>query len=276
MPAHRRRAVPAILTTLFALALLAPPAAAREAPRAPGLADQDRDGLSDNLEARLARRPADAMIPVIVTFDGPGGVRSATRSVGAFEVVQRFGLVDGFAGVMTRAQAEALAALPGVFRVEPDFLVEATIDAADRDFGTEAARATYGVTGEGVEVCVVDTGVDPATSSSTRRPRSVRRPSPSTTPSTAGPRPTTTTVTGPTSPPSPSATDPVVPMRTATAGSHRREPVRRQGAELGGLRNRKPDHRGIDWCARRPSVRVISMSLGARHGPMARIPSVKR
>jgi len=63
---------------------------------------------------------------------------------------------------LARYQAEALASRPEVFRVEEDFEVEATMDAADRDFGTEAARQTFGVTGAGVEVCIVDTGIDPA------------------------------------------------------------------------------------------------------------------
>ncbi|MEN8250971.1 MAG: S8 family peptidase [Bacteroidota bacterium] len=40
-------------------------------------------------------------------------------------------------------------------------MVYATLDAANRDFGTEAARIDFPVTGEGIGICVVDTGVDP-------------------------------------------------------------------------------------------------------------------
>ena len=40
--------------------------------------------------------------------------------------------------------------------------VSVTDTATDRDFGAQLARQTPGVTGAGVGICVVDTGVDPA------------------------------------------------------------------------------------------------------------------
>ncbi len=165
MPRLRGRWVPALSATLLWVALVAPASSAAVAPSgAPtrALADVDGDGLSDDLQARLSRAGGAERLAVIVTFDGPGGVASSRRAVGPFEVLRRFAIVDGFAAVMTGAQARALAARPEVFRVEPDFEVEVTMDSADRDFGTEAARATFGVSGAGVEICVVDTGVDPA------------------------------------------------------------------------------------------------------------------
>jgi serine protease AprX len=125
------------------------------------LADLDADGLSDAFEARLRRLASSARVSVVVTFDGPGGVATARDAVGSFVVTRRFDLVRGFAATMTKAQAQDLAAQPGVFRVEQDVRVRAFLDSADADFGTERARADFGVTGAGVEVCIVDTGVDP-------------------------------------------------------------------------------------------------------------------
>jgi len=165
-----RSAFPILAAAGLVVGLLAPPAGARADRRpergaersVPPLADRDRNGLSDDLQAKLVDARPGQRFSVIVTFDGPGGVASAHRAVGPFEVTRTFDLIRGFAAVMTGAQAEALAARPEVFRVERDFPVGATMDAADRDFGTEAARTTFGVTGAGIEVCVVDTGVDPA------------------------------------------------------------------------------------------------------------------
>jgi serine protease AprX len=162
----RRTAGLALLVlVVFATAILVPAAAAAPAatgPAArPALADVDADGLSDSLEARLAGLAAGARVSVVVTFDGPGGLEAARRAVGAFDVTRTFSLVRGFAATMTKAQAERLARLPGVFRVEQNVQVHALLDSADADFGTQRARADFGVTGAGVEVCVVDTGVDP-------------------------------------------------------------------------------------------------------------------
>ncbi|HET9724604.1 MAG TPA: S8 family peptidase, partial [Actinomycetota bacterium] len=55
----------------------------------------------------------------------------------------------------------ALARTPGVERVEANVVVHATMDAARADFGVDRARADFGLTGAGVEACVLDTGVDP-------------------------------------------------------------------------------------------------------------------
>jgi len=45
--------------------------------------------------------------------------------------------------------------------VEEDFQVKTMLNAANSDFGTEKARATYAVSGAGAGICIVDTGVDP-------------------------------------------------------------------------------------------------------------------
>jgi serine protease AprX len=127
----------------------------------PALADRDGDGLSDALQAKLAKvRPYD-LVDVVVTYTGPGNAALAQKAVGPFKLKNEFQIIPGFAGTMTAAQARGLAKVRKVFRVEEDFLVTTTLDAANRDFGTTAARAGYAVTGTGVGICVIDTGVDP-------------------------------------------------------------------------------------------------------------------
>ena len=74
-------------------------------------ADRDANGLSDDLQSRLANARPGARLAVIVTFDGPGGVASSRAAVGPFQVTRRFALIHGFAATMTRSQTEALAAV---------------------------------------------------------------------------------------------------------------------------------------------------------------------
>lgn len=137
------------------------PAATMSTPaRPPVLADGDGDGLSDSLQAKLADALPTDLVDVIVSFSGPGNADSAQHAVGPFHVKREFRIISGFAATMTAAQAKAMSRAPGVFRVEEDFKVSTTLDAANHDFGTESARQGFGVTGNGVCICVVDTGVD--------------------------------------------------------------------------------------------------------------------
>jgi serine protease AprX len=127
------------------------------------LADGNGNGLSDGLERMLAARGSGERVDVVATFTGPVDFPALGRAVGAFDLRHEFTLIDGFAATMTAGQARALASAPGVFRIEQDFLVGANLEAARVDFGVEALALdplTTGVTGAGVGVCVVDTGVD--------------------------------------------------------------------------------------------------------------------
>ena len=127
------------------------------------LADENGNGLSDGLEQMLATLAPGHRLDVVVTLSGPVDFPALGRAVGVFDLRHEFTLIDGFAATMTVGQARALAAMPGVFRVEEDFSVSATLETARRDFGVEslvANPATTGVTGSGIGICVVDTGVD--------------------------------------------------------------------------------------------------------------------
>lgn len=125
------------------------------------LIDRDRDRVSDGLQATIrSARPGD-LFRVIVTYSGPGDAAAARRSVGFFALHHEFKIIKGFAATMTTGQIRALAQQAGVFRIEEDFPVSANLDAARRDFGTDAARTSFGMSGAGIKGCVVDTGVDP-------------------------------------------------------------------------------------------------------------------
>ena len=127
--------------------------------RGRALADRDDNRISDDLDRRLGRLNRSTRTDVVATFADRASLRSARSTV---RVVERsFSLIDGFSANLTSGQIRALARRPGVIRVENDFAVRALDDAASRDFGVTPARTDFGVTGAGVEVCIPDTGVDP-------------------------------------------------------------------------------------------------------------------
>ncbi len=129
---------------------------------AKGLVDLNGNRLSDGLEDRLAGLAANAQLDVIVMFSAPGNAASAQAAVGAFSVRYEYNIIDGFAATMTAGQARALATAPGVFRVQEDATVYAFMESARPDFGVEDLALdpyTAGMTGNGVRICMVDTGI---------------------------------------------------------------------------------------------------------------------
>lgn len=125
------------------------------------LRDADGDRLGEVLESRMRGRPLDHRYDVVVVTDGSVSVRDAKLAAGSFRVEQRLPIVGGFSATLSGGQVTALAGLAGVLRVEADVKVYATMDAARADFGVDHARSAFGLTGAGVEACVLDTGVDP-------------------------------------------------------------------------------------------------------------------
>jgi serine protease AprX len=163
---RRSALVSVVLVSVLATLPLAPASAApAEPPDAPVpagiLADLDGDGVDDGLQATLTAAGPGERIDVVATFGDPSSASAARRGLPDAALRARFRLIDGFAARVTVAQARALARRPGLIRLEPNFEVRAAMEANDRDFGTQQARADYGVDGAGLEVCVVDSGVDP-------------------------------------------------------------------------------------------------------------------
>jgi len=156
------------LTAALALAAAGPVQAA------PPHADVDRDGVFENLEAKVRDAPADGELAVIVVLR-----RDATAArVGQLEddfatldAQQRFTFVDGFAGVVDANEVRDLAAAPEVAHVELDAPVHAFNASAQSSFGVTATRtAVPGLDGDGdsstaysasdLVAAVIDTGVD--------------------------------------------------------------------------------------------------------------------
>lgn len=86
----------------------------------------------------------------------------AQRAAVSLEVAHRYTIIPAFAGSVTAGQVTALTRIPTVSRVELDGLSRAVDAAGDHDYGVQEARvATPGLDGAGVGLCVVDTGIDP-------------------------------------------------------------------------------------------------------------------
>jgi hypothetical protein len=105
-----------------------------------------RRALTDRFVAQLARRePA----------------RFGARGAGGLRVVRAYDRL--MAGVALEAPASALAmlrAMPGVARVDPDLPVHTLLDRSVPQVGGDRVRTILQVTGRGVRVGIVDTGVD--------------------------------------------------------------------------------------------------------------------
>ena len=86
-------------------------------------------------------------------------IGAARAQVGDLAVRHRLPIVDGFSARVSAGQAQALRRIPGV-RVDAVRTVSVTDTATDSDFGALLARQTFSVTGAGVGICVVDTGID--------------------------------------------------------------------------------------------------------------------
>jgi serine protease AprX len=123
------------------------------------LVDRNHDHLSDGLDAKLAHASPTHRIDVVATFATRGAMRGARRALGRVDTT--FSLIPGFVAHLTPGQIRSLAHRQGLVRVEENFVIHALDDAANRDFGVTAAQNNLSATGAGTEVCVVDTGVDP-------------------------------------------------------------------------------------------------------------------
>lgn len=128
------------------------------APTGPAAADRDRDRVSDDLAPRLRSARSTDALDVLVT--GLTTAQARARA-GDFAVRRDFALIRGFAARLTAGQARSLATDPRTHRVEADRTLHLTDTATDADYGAAGARSSFGLSGAGVGICVVDTGVDP-------------------------------------------------------------------------------------------------------------------
>jgi serine protease AprX len=162
------RGVLAVVTVGLVATSMSVPASANvpeQRPAAPpttharsGLADTDGNRISDGLDRRL-EHPSAGRRDIVVTFADRASLLSARVALGANRVSATFSLIDGFAASLTDGQIRSLAERPGVLRVEQDFAVHTLDDASNDDYGVTAARKSFGATGAGVMVCIPDSGV---------------------------------------------------------------------------------------------------------------------
>ena len=169
------------LGLLLALVLFASTAGGADSPvtpppAGPAKVDADGDKLFDDLELRLAALDDADSLRIIVLLDRAvtiGAIGALQSAVGTFAVGHRYTIVPGFAGTVTKAQAESLAAQPAVVQVEEDSIVSASNASAQASFGVAQARIDAGVTGDGdgnpnvyskddFVAAVIDTGIDDA------------------------------------------------------------------------------------------------------------------
>jgi serine protease AprX len=136
--------------------------------------DRDRDGVYDDLEARLATLPAQSRVRAVVVLSSPATasrVEKLERRLGGFALGRRFSLVPAFSAALREDQVVALADLPEVDHVELDAPVYAAIDSAQQSFGVSAARLDAGVDGDGdgdpdtytkddLVAAIIDSGID--------------------------------------------------------------------------------------------------------------------
>ena len=162
---RRRTLLVAFTAVATILSLMLPAVAASTASDSENVplphADGDGNRMSQALEARLQSAQAGEKLEVVVTWNGPPNVAAARAAAGPFAVLDEFTIIDGFLAWVTPSQARALASVPGVFRIDENFEVNATNYDTDIEYGTEQARTDFGVDGTGVDVCVLDTGADP-------------------------------------------------------------------------------------------------------------------
>ncbi len=128
----------------------------------PGKGDSDGDRVADDLAAVLAQSAAGDRLGVIVQ----GAPPAAAAAVPTFVLGHRYRTIPAFSGSVLAGQVRALSRLPGVTRVELDGVARALDASGEADYGVTVARASGAASdgaldGDGVGICVVDTGVDP-------------------------------------------------------------------------------------------------------------------
>ncbi|MDC3414679.1 S8 family peptidase [Aquibacillus sp. 3ASR75-11] len=78
----------------------------------------------------------------------------------AITVSHVFTHIDAIAATLTANQIIKLSQHPQVYSIEENIRIDINLDTANKWFGTEAAREDFNLTGSGVTIAIVDTGID--------------------------------------------------------------------------------------------------------------------
>lgn len=139
------------------------------------LIDQNKNKLFDNLEKKLKGMKDEDRVDVIIQFDSSKLSEKASKAldkaIGRFEIKYEYSIIDGMAATLSKKQLNKLAKIPFVKTAELDVEFKTTMSTANKWFGTEKARADFGLNGDrdgnansysknDVTVAVIDTGID--------------------------------------------------------------------------------------------------------------------
>jgi len=114
-------------------------------------------------DALFGSGPSD-LIPVIVRFSNRlqiAGYAQLEQEIGKFTTKYQYNIIPGMAADLTKEQIEALKNDPKVEAIEYDNRVQAFLDTSTYWFGADAIATDYGLTGAGMAIAVIDTGIDP-------------------------------------------------------------------------------------------------------------------
>jgi serine protease AprX len=120
---------------------------------------QQRIELDDVL---LNAQPDDE-IPVIVRFKSKlkdADYNQLEQKIGKYKTKKRFNIINGMAGELTKKQIEALKKNSNLDHIEYDTPVYAFLNTATPCFGTDDVNTDFGLTGSGIAIAILDTGID--------------------------------------------------------------------------------------------------------------------
>lgn len=134
---------------------------------------QENNGIVDPevLEALQQNDEVSIIIRLTVpTFDKPGsdrlGIASAQERVlsalsnDEFQLVYRYSMIPGISGSITKKGLQVLENLPSVKAITLNRPVQGTLGESVPGLGADIVHQSYGYTGAGVNVAVLDSGVD--------------------------------------------------------------------------------------------------------------------
>lgn len=139
------------------------------------LTDQNKNKLFDNLEKKMKELKDDEQVDVIIQFDSSKLSEKASKAlnkrIGHYEIKYEYSVIDGVAATLSKKQLNQLEKIPFIKTAELDVEFKATMSTANKWFGTEKARADFGLNGDrdgnvnaysknDVTVAVIDTGID--------------------------------------------------------------------------------------------------------------------
>jgi len=116
-----------------------------------------------NLDDVLSTAAPDDEIPVIIRFKSKfmdADYDQLEQKIGKYETKQRFNIIRGMAGKLTKKQIEELKKNPALEHIEYDTPVYACLNTATLWFGTDDVNTDFGLTGSGVAIAIIDTGID--------------------------------------------------------------------------------------------------------------------